>query len=98
MPGSAKSRFAPFRTGVKRGDLHLVNQMPLKGGRQLKQLREELGLTMRAVESASFAIAAKLRNPEFACPISRISDIESKGVLPNIYRVFSLSTIYGKDF
>lgn len=53
---------------------------------------------MRAVESASFAIAAKLGNPEFACPISRISDIESKGVLPNIFRIFSLSAIYGTDF
>ena len=55
-------------------------------------------MSMRAVESASFTIAAKLGDSEFACPISRISDMESKGVVPNIYRLFSLSAIYGKDF
>ena len=72
--------------------------MPLSGGQMLKRVREELGLSMRAVESASFAIAAKFANPEFGCPISRICDIESKGVIPNIYRLFSFSAIYGKDF
>src|SRR5262249_24423820 len=36
-------------------------------------------------------------NSEFAIPISRLSDIESKGILPSIYRLYSLSIIYRKD-
>jgi len=71
--------------------------MSITGGRQLKQLREGLCLSMREVEAASLAIATKLENPEFHLPISRLSDIESKGVLPNIFRLFSLSVIYERD-
>lgn len=52
---------------------------------------------MREVEAASLAIATKLENPEFHIAISRLSDIESKGVLPNIYKLFSLSVIYATD-
>ena len=69
----------------------------MTAGQQLRQLRERLGLSMRDVEAASLAIAQKLENPEFQVPISRLSDIESKGVLPNLFRLFSLSVIYGKD-
>lgn len=72
--------------------------MSLKAGQQLKHVREELGLTMRDVENASSNIAAKLGSQEFSLPISRLSDIESKGVLPNIFRIFSLSAIYGLDY
>jgi len=71
--------------------------MSITAGRQLKQVREQLGLSMREVEAASLAIAKKLDNPEFHVPISRLSDIETKGVLPNLFRLFSLSTIYGRD-
>ena len=72
--------------------------MSIAGGRRLKRLREQLGLSMRDVEEASLAIARKFENQEFHLPLSRISDIESKGVLPNIFRLFSLSTIYGTDY
>ena len=54
-------------------------------------------LSMREVEAASLAIAKKVENAEFHVPISRLSDIESKGVLRNLFRLFSLSTIYGRD-
>lgn len=72
--------------------------MSLEAGQQLKRVREELGLTMRDVENASSNIAAKLGNEEFSVRISRLSDIESKGVLPSIFRVFSLCSIYGLDY
>src|SRR5437763_3078346 len=71
--------------------------MSITAGQQLKHIREQLGLSMREVEAASLAIAKKLDNQEFHVPISRLSDIESKGVLPNLFRLFSLSAIYGKD-
>jgi transcriptional regulator with XRE-family HTH domain len=70
----------------------------IKGGQQLKRVREQLGLTMRDVEMASSSIASKFENPEFVVNISRLSDIETKGVLPTLYRMFSLAAIYGIDY
>jgi transcriptional regulator with XRE-family HTH domain len=69
----------------------------LSAGQSLRTLRERLGLTMRDVETSSAAIAAKHKSDEFAIPPSRLSDIETKGVVPSIYRLYSLSVIYRKD-
>jgi transcriptional regulator with XRE-family HTH domain len=68
------------------------------GGHSLRALREQLGLTMRDVESASMRIAQKHKNDEFAMPPSRLSDVETKGVTPSVYRLYSLSIIYRRDF
>src|SRR5271155_1791458 len=59
------------------------------GGQNLRVLREQLGLTMRDVENASARIAQKRANDEFAIPQSRLSDVETKGVIPSIYRLYS---------
>src|SRR5579863_8987204 len=67
------------------------------GGQNLRVLREQLGLTMRDVENASTRIAQKRANDEFAIPPSRLSDVETKGVIPSIYRVYSLAVIYRRD-
>lgn len=69
----------------------------LPGGQNLRMLRERLGLTMRDVESASAQIAQKHSNDEFSIPPSRLSDIETKGVLPSIYRFYALAAIYRTD-
>jgi hypothetical protein len=66
-------------------------------GQSLRMWRERLGLTMRDVETASASIATKHKSDEFAIPPSRLSDIETKGVVPNIYRLYSLSVIYRQD-
>ena len=66
-------------------------------GQSLRAFREQLGLTMRDVETASAAVASRHRNDEFAIPPSRLSDIETKGVIPSIYRIYSLSVIYRRD-
>lgn len=71
--------------------------MSTSGGQQLKRIREDLKLSMRDVETAAAQIAARFQNPEFSCPISRISDIETKGVVPSLFRLFSFAVIYGKD-
>src|SRR5438132_45091 len=63
-------------------------------GQNLRALRESLGLKMRDVEGASARIARKHQNEEFAIPPSRLSDIETKGVVPSIYRVYALAVIY----
>lgn len=67
------------------------------GGQNLRMLREQLGLTMRDVEGASTRIAEKHGNDEFAIPPSRLSDVETKGVIPSVYRLYSLAVIYRRD-
>jgi len=68
-----------------------------QAGQTLLRLRKELGLTIRDVEAASGRIAARHGNEDFAISPSRLSDIETKGIVPNIYRVYSLSVIYRRD-
>src|SRR5208282_577728 len=63
----------------------------------LRTLREKLGLTMRDVETSSARIADKYRNEEYSVPPSRLSDIETKGLLPSIHRLYTLSVIYRRD-
>src|SRR6266567_2640699 len=67
------------------------------GGQRLRVLREKLGLTMRDIETASGRIARKRDNEEYLVPISRLSDFETKGVVPSIYRLYSLTVIYRRD-
>jgi hypothetical protein len=52
---------------------------------------------MREVESASTRIAERHGNDEFAVSPSRLSDIETKGLVPSIYRLYSLAVIYRRD-
>jgi transcriptional regulator with XRE-family HTH domain len=66
-------------------------------GLNLRAARERLGLTMREVETASERIARKHGNEEFAISPSRLSDIETKGLIPSIYRVYTLAVIYRRE-
>jgi hypothetical protein len=52
---------------------------------------------MRDVETASARMAQKHGNDEFAIPPSRLSDIETKGVGPSIFRLYSFAAIYRQD-
>jgi len=63
-------------------------------GLRLKQARERLNLTYRDVAEASLQIANRHNNDEFQIALSRLSDIENKGTVPSIYRLYSLCTIY----
>jgi hypothetical protein len=67
-------------------------------GQKLRTLRERLGLTLRDVESASYRIAARYNNPEFGLPLSRLSDIETKGIVASVFRLYSLAVVYRLDF
>ena len=71
-----------------------VEAIAMNAGRRLRDLRDRLGLTLRAVEEASTDLAAAYENSEFTVPPSRLSDIETKGVLPSIYRLHALALIY----
>ena len=67
-------------------------------GQRLKRVRERLGLRYRDVEQASLSIAQRWQNDEFAIALSRLADIENKGTVPTIYRMYSLCAIYRLDF
>jgi transcriptional regulator with XRE-family HTH domain len=73
---------------------HIINNSP---GYRLRQLRERLGFSLREVENATAVIATHFSNPDFAISLGRLSDIESKNAVPNIYKLFSLSLIYRMD-
>lgn len=67
-------------------------------GNKLRLLREQLGYTLRDVEQSSMRIAEDKKNEEYGIPLSRLSDMETKGVVPSVYRMYSLSSIYRLDF
>jgi len=69
-----------------------------RAGDKLKRLREKLGLTYRDVERASQQIAKRRNNDEFAIALSRLADIEHKGTVPTIYRLYTLCAVYRLDF
>ncbi len=70
----------------------------MQAGLKLKNIREQLGLRYREVQLASEIIAQRRNNSDFAIALSRLADIENKGVLPNIHRIYSLCAIYRLDF
>lgn len=57
-----------------------------------------MGLTLRDVELASTSLAETRGIEEFLINPSRLSDIETKGVIPSIYRLYVLSVIYRADY
>ncbi|MGI8990251.1 MAG: helix-turn-helix domain-containing protein [Bryobacteraceae bacterium] len=65
-----------------------------EAGQKLKRARERLNLRYRDVGEASIQIANRHKNDEFIMALSRLSDIENKGTVPSLYRLYSLCTIY----
>jgi len=43
-------------------------------------------------------IADRLDNEEYGIPLSRLSDVETKGVVPSVFRMYTLSSIYRLEF
>ncbi|MDQ6700326.1 MAG: helix-turn-helix domain-containing protein, partial [Acidobacteriota bacterium] len=68
-----------------------------EAGQKLKRARERLNLRYRDVEEASIQIANRHKNDEFIMALSRLSDIENKGTVPSLYRLYSLCAIYRLD-
>ncbi len=69
----------------------------LSAGIDLRKIRDRLGLTMRDVETASQSISRQHGSDEYLIPPSRLSDIETKGVIPSVYRFYSLAAIYHRS-
>jgi transcriptional regulator with XRE-family HTH domain len=68
-----------------------------EAGQKLKKIRERLRLRFRDVEEASTRIAGQHANDEFVVALSRLADIENKGTMPSVYRLYSLCAIYRLD-
>jgi transcriptional regulator with XRE-family HTH domain len=66
-------------------------------GEKLRRARERLKLTYRDVERASREIAARRGNADFQISLSRLADIENRGSVPSIFRLYALSAIYHLD-
>ena len=43
-------------------------------------------------------LAEKYSNEEFYIPVARLSDIETKGIVPTIFKLYSLAAIYRVSF
>jgi hypothetical protein len=43
-------------------------------------------------------LAERYKNEEYGIPLSRLSDIETKGLVPGLFRMYSLAVIYRLDF
>jgi transcriptional regulator with XRE-family HTH domain len=67
-------------------------------GEKLKRVRERLKLTYRDVEHASQQVARRRASDDFAIALSRLADIENKGTVPTIFRLYSLCAIYRLNF
>jgi transcriptional regulator with XRE-family HTH domain len=67
-------------------------------GQKLRRIRERLNLRVRDVEQATQKIADKYRNDDFTVLINRLSEIENRGLIPTIYKLYSLCAIYRLDF
>jgi transcriptional regulator with XRE-family HTH domain len=63
-------------------------------GKALREIRHSLGLTMRDVEKASETVSRLRGSREYLIAPSRLSDIETKGVVPSVFRFYSLAAIY----
>jgi hypothetical protein len=67
-------------------------------GQKLRRARERLNLRVRDVEESSQKIAEKYHNDDFVVLINRLSEIENRGLVPSLYKLYSLCAIYRLDF
>lgn len=97
MQGVEQSASVAGRVTKETSRRHLVpsqDHSTEDAGQKLRRVREQLNLRYRDVEEASLRIAERRRNAEFAIALSRLADIENKGTLPTMYRLYSLCAIY----
>lgn len=70
----------------------------LRAGERLRQIRSRLGLTTRDVAELSRKIAVEQNNEEFSVSHARLIQIENDESTPSIYKLFTLSAVYGQPF
>jgi hypothetical protein len=70
----------------------------LEFGKRLRAEREHLRLSLRQVQELSRGIAQQRKNHEYYIAHSSLADIESGKLATNIYKLYSLSVIYGRQY
>ena len=65
-----------------------------RAGAKLKQLREQLGLTLRAVEARSRQLAEKKQNYDFFISRGWLNNVENGTYTPGPSKLYSLGAIY----
>ena len=68
-----------------------------KPGLYLREMRIHAGLKMREVVAASKRLAKQKGDSRYAIVLSRLSMIEQYDVVPSIFRLYTLSAVYGSD-
>ena len=63
-------------------------------GQRLRQIREELGLTLKEVEKLSQCLAEKTQIMDYLITAGRVSQVEDNNCLPSVYELATLSFIY----
>jgi transcriptional regulator with XRE-family HTH domain len=87
-------------TSVRGGYMYrnvLPDNLALSGGDKLRNIRIGRRLTLRDVQLQSRALATAHRNEELAISATRLSDIETKGITPGLYKLYALSLVYNLD-
>ena len=69
-----------------------------EAGMQLKATRQRAKLSTREVERLSDKLAREKNNQEYYLSHGWLSEIEKGKFTPNIYKLFSLSLIYGRSY
>ena len=79
----------------KRSKSAAGSKVVTEAGSKLREIREGRGLTMRDVHGESRSIAQKHGRKGFEMVPSRLHMLERGMHVPNVFRLYSLSTIYG---
>jgi transcriptional regulator with XRE-family HTH domain len=75
-----------------------ISKVNSLAGKRLKVLREQLGLSTRAVQAMSRQIASDKHNEEFFLSHNWVTDIESGRFRPGMFRMYSISVIYHRNY
>lgn len=70
------------------------DEFALSPGETLRRLRRIMRFSLREVHQKTRLVADYFDNEEFIISITRLSEIETTGAVPNIYRLSSLSIVY----
>jgi transcriptional regulator with XRE-family HTH domain len=72
-----------------------ITENHLRAGDYLRRVRRQRGLTTRLVAQLSSTIAADRGSEEFSISHARLVQIENEASAPSIYKLFTLSAVYG---
>ena len=80
------------------GQFSTKGEARLSPGKQLKRMRNRLGITIRQVEAYSSRVAQMEGNRKFSISDTCLTLIENRNATPSMYKLFSLSVIYRMRF